>query len=104
MPSCPFLQVLRPCWLLFSRDYRYLIVVNTLLYSVQLQVLVAAGRRVCLGESLARMELFLFFTSLLQRFRFTPPPGVTEDELDLTPVVGFTLTPLPYELCAVSRQ
>ncbi|CAK6963004.1 cytochrome P450 2K1-like isoform X1 [Scomber scombrus] len=64
----------------------------------------SAGRRVCLGESLARMEIFLFFTSLLQRFRFTPPPGVSEDELDLTPVVGFTLTPSPHELCAVSRQ
>ncbi|XP_071329720.1 cytochrome P450 2K1-like isoform X2 [Trachinotus anak] len=64
----------------------------------------SAGRRMCLGESLARMELFLFFTSLLQHFRFTPPPGLTEDELDLTPVVGFTLTPLPHELCAVSRQ
>ncbi|XP_038556820.1 cytochrome P450 2K1-like isoform X1 [Micropterus salmoides] len=64
----------------------------------------SAGRRVCLGLSLARMELFLFFTSLLQRFRFTPPPGVSEDELDLTPVVGFTLSPPAYELCAVSRQ
>ncbi|XP_049416542.1 cytochrome P450 2K1-like [Epinephelus fuscoguttatus] len=64
----------------------------------------SAGRRVCLGESLARTELFLFFTSLLQRFRFTPPPGVTEDELDLTPAVSFILNPLPHELCAVSRQ
>uniref|UniRef100_A0A8P4KLN9 Cytochrome P450 2K1 n=1 Tax=Dicentrarchus labrax TaxID=13489 RepID=A0A8P4KLN9_DICLA len=64
----------------------------------------SAGRRVCLGESLARMELFLFFTSLLQCFRFTPPPGVTEDELELTPVVGFLLTPSPHELCAVSRH
>ncbi|XP_029913577.1 cytochrome P450 2K1-like [Myripristis murdjan] len=63
----------------------------------------SAGRRVCLGESLARMELFLFFTSLLQRFRFTPPPGVMEDELDLTPVVGLTLNPPSHQLCAVSR-
>uniref|UniRef100_A0A668A664 Cytochrome P450 2K1-like n=1 Tax=Myripristis murdjan TaxID=586833 RepID=A0A668A664_9TELE len=63
----------------------------------------SAGRRVCLGESLARMELFLFFTSLLQRFCFTPPPGVKEDELDLTPAVGFTLNPSPHQLCAVSR-
>ncbi|CAL8275868.1 unnamed protein product [Arctogadus glacialis] len=53
----------------------------------------SAGRRACPGEGLARMELFLFFTSLLQRFRFTPPPGVTEEELDLTPAVGFTLNP-----------
>ncbi|XP_034755255.1 cytochrome P450 2K1-like isoform X1 [Etheostoma cragini] len=62
----------------------------------------SAGRRVCLGESLARMELFLFFTTLLQHFRFTPPPGVSEDELDLTPRVGFTLSPSPHKLCAVA--
>ncbi|XP_010891676.2 cytochrome P450 2K1-like [Esox lucius] len=61
------------------------------------------GRRLCLGESLARMELFIFFASLLQRFRFSPPPGVTEDDLDLTPLVGLTLNPLPHQLCAVSR-
>ncbi|XP_061703280.1 cytochrome P450 2K1-like isoform X2 [Syngnathoides biaculeatus] len=64
----------------------------------------SAGRRACLGESLAKVELFLFFTSLLQRFRFVPPPGISEDELDLTPVVGFTLRPKPHRLCAVSRQ
>ncbi|XP_017280822.1 cytochrome P450 2K1 [Kryptolebias marmoratus] len=64
----------------------------------------SAGRRACLGESLARMELFLFFTSLLQRFRFTPPPGVSGDEVDLTPVVGFTLSPRPQKLCAVQRK
>uniref|UniRef100_A0A3P9C3I8 Cytochrome P450 2K1-like n=1 Tax=Maylandia zebra TaxID=106582 RepID=A0A3P9C3I8_9CICH len=58
----------------------------------------SAGRRICLGESLARMELFLFFTTLLQHFRFTPAPGVSEDELDLTPAVGFTLSPLPHKL------
>ncbi|XP_041858959.1 cytochrome P450 2K1-like isoform X1 [Melanotaenia boesemani] len=64
----------------------------------------SAGRRVCLGESLAKMELFLFFTSLLQRFRFTPPPGVSVEELNLTPATGFVLAPSPHELCAVSLQ
>ncbi|KAA8582901.1 hypothetical protein FQN60_015447, partial [Etheostoma spectabile] len=61
----------------------------------------SAGRRICLGESLARMELFIFFTTLLQHFRFTPPPGVSEDELDLTPRVGFTLNPSPHKLLVV---
>ncbi|KAL1020761.1 hypothetical protein UPYG_G00004310 [Umbra pygmaea] len=63
----------------------------------------SAGRRVCPGESLARMELFIFFTSLLQHFHFSPPPGVTEEDLDLTANPGFTLTPLPHQLCAVCR-
>uniref|UniRef100_A0A3B5PRF0 Cytochrome P450 2K4-like n=1 Tax=Xiphophorus maculatus TaxID=8083 RepID=A0A3B5PRF0_XIPMA len=60
----------------------------------------SAGRRVCLGESLARMELFIFFATLLQHFRFSPPPGVTEEELDLTPRVGATLSPQPHTLCS----
>ena len=63
-----------------------------------------SGQRSCLGENLARMELFLFFTSLLQRFRFTSPPGVTEDELDLTPLLGLALTPTPHKLCAQPRH
>nr|XP_019963410.1 PREDICTED: cytochrome P450 2K1-like [Paralichthys olivaceus] len=62
----------------------------------------SAGRRVCLGESLARMELFIFFATLLQHFRFTPAPGVSEDDLDLMPRVGLTLNPSTHELCAVA--
>ncbi|XP_066533317.1 cytochrome P450 2K1-like [Hoplias malabaricus] len=64
----------------------------------------SAGHRVCVGESLAKMELFLFFTSFLQHFSFTPPPGVSEEQLDLTPAVGFTLNPSPHKLCAVVRN
>ncbi|KAK0150358.1 Cytochrome P450 2K1 [Merluccius polli] len=63
----------------------------------------SAGRRACVGESLARMELFLFFTTLLQCYRFAPPPGMTEDEMDLTPTLGLTLNPSPHKLCAHSR-
>uniref|UniRef100_W5M0Z0 Cytochrome P450 2K1 n=1 Tax=Lepisosteus oculatus TaxID=7918 RepID=W5M0Z0_LEPOC len=61
----------------------------------------SAGRRACLGESLARMELFLFFTSLLQKFTFSPPPGVQESELDLTPTMRISLNPQPHQLCAL---
>ncbi|NP_001106303.1 uncharacterized protein LOC100127252 [Xenopus laevis] len=35
----------------------------------------SAGKRVCAGESLARMELFLLFCSLLQKFTFRRAPG-----------------------------
>ncbi|KAL2089587.1 hypothetical protein ACEWY4_014275 [Coilia grayii] len=58
------------------------------------------GKRVCLGEQLARMELFLFFTSLLQRFSFSAPDGV-EPSLDYR--LGATLSPKPYQLCAIPR-
>uniref|UniRef100_A0A670YI85 Cytochrome P450 family 2 subfamily B member 6 n=1 Tax=Pseudonaja textilis TaxID=8673 RepID=A0A670YI85_PSETE len=63
----------------------------------------SAGRRVCAGENLAKMELFLFFTGLLQKFTFHPPPGTSKDDLDLTPVVGLTSTPMLYKTCAVLR-
>uniref|UniRef100_A0A672QPE5 Cytochrome P450 2J3-like n=1 Tax=Sinocyclocheilus grahami TaxID=75366 RepID=A0A672QPE5_SINGR len=58
------------------------------------------GKRVCLGEQLARMELFLFFSSLLQRFTFSSPAGV---EPSLNFKMGATHCPQPYELCAVPR-
>ncbi|XP_015266726.1 PREDICTED: cytochrome P450 2K1-like [Gekko japonicus] len=64
----------------------------------------SAGRRVCAGETLARMELFLFFTSLLQRFTFQPAPGMSKEDLDLTPAVGLTTPPMAFDLCALPRS
>ncbi|KAL8173105.1 UNVERIFIED_CONTAM: hypothetical protein K2H54_040132 [Gekko kuhli] len=64
----------------------------------------SAGRRVCAGETLAKMELFLFFTSLLQRFTFQPAPGMSREDLDLTPAIGFTTPPMAYDLCALPRS
>nr|XP_009936501.1 PREDICTED: cytochrome P450 2K4-like [Opisthocomus hoazin] len=64
----------------------------------------SAGRRICAGETLAKMELFLFFTSLLQRFTFHPPPGVSISDLDLSPSAGITASPVTYEVCAVPRS
>ncbi|XP_054853256.1 cytochrome P450 2K6-like [Eublepharis macularius] len=64
----------------------------------------SAGRRICAGENLAKMELFLFFASLLQRFVFQPAPGMSKEDLDLTPAVGMTTPPMPYQICALPRS
>uniref|UniRef100_G3UBC9 Cytochrome P450 n=1 Tax=Loxodonta africana TaxID=9785 RepID=G3UBC9_LOXAF len=61
----------------------------------------SAGRRLCLGEPLARMELFLFFTCLLQRFSFLVPAG--QPRPSDHGVYAFLFTPFPYQLCAVPR-
>ncbi|XP_028300140.1 cytochrome P450 2J2-like isoform X1 [Gouania willdenowi] len=60
----------------------------------------SAGKRACLGEQLAKMELFIFFTALLQHFTFQPIPG----EMPSTePVMGFTYSPEEFRLLAVPR-
>ncbi|NXG79203.1 CP2DE protein, partial [Baryphthengus martii] len=61
----------------------------------------SAGRRVCLGEQLARMELFIFFTTLLQKFTFVLP----EDQPKLREDGHFALanSPHPYLVRAVPR-
>ncbi|XP_074014832.1 cytochrome P450 2W1 [Numenius arquata] len=64
----------------------------------------STGRRNCIGEGLATMELFIFFTGLIQKFNFKPPPGVKESELDTTAEAGFTMRPHPQYACAVLRQ
>ncbi|XP_070267335.1 cytochrome P450 2D14-like isoform X2 [Myotis yumanensis] len=61
----------------------------------------SAGRRSCLGEPLARMELFLFFTCLLQRFSFSVPAGQPRPRDH--GIYSFLVTPPPYQLCAVPR-
>ncbi|ERE87952.1 cytochrome P450 2C39-like protein [Cricetulus griseus] len=61
------------------------------------------GRRMCAGEPLAKMELFLFFASLMQKFTFLPPHGVSNLDLDLTPDPGFTIQPRPHKIRALLR-
>nr|XP_060639613.1 cytochrome P450 2G1-like isoform X1 [Anolis sagrei ordinatus] len=62
----------------------------------------SAGKRICLGESLALMELFLFFTTILQNFQLKPlvPP----EDLDITPCEsGLANIPPLYELSVIPR-
>ncbi|KAJ1087368.1 hypothetical protein NDU88_000544 [Pleurodeles waltl] len=61
----------------------------------------SAGHRVCLGEMLARTELFIFFSSLLRAFTFQLPEGVKE--VNMNYILAATLQPHPYQICAVPR-
>ncbi|GMS92813.1 hypothetical protein PENTCL1PPCAC_14988, partial [Pristionchus entomophagus] len=48
------------------------------------------GKRMCAGEGLARVELFLGLTSTFQQFKILPSPG---NEIDLEPKSGSFLIP-----------
>uniref|UniRef100_U3KPP4 unspecific monooxygenase n=1 Tax=Oryctolagus cuniculus TaxID=9986 RepID=U3KPP4_RABIT len=58
------------------------------------------GKRACVGEGLARMELFLLLTTILQHF--TLKPLIDPKDIDPTPVDnGFFSVPPSYQLCFV---
>ncbi|XP_046585104.1 cytochrome P450 2U1-like [Haliotis rubra] len=58
------------------------------------------GRRVCLGESMARMELFLFLTTMIQRFKFVPVDGQMPS---LDGIMGLSYSPRPFVMKAIPR-
>ncbi|XP_032081237.1 cytochrome P450 2C31-like [Thamnophis elegans] len=60
------------------------------------------GERACVGEQLARIEIFIFLTSLLKTFSFQLPQGVKE--LNEAPLIKVTTHPHPYKLCAIPTQ
>ncbi|KAJ0070559.1 hypothetical protein NL108_015882 [Boleophthalmus pectinirostris] len=62
----------------------------------------AAGKRACVGESLARMELFIVIVSLLQHFTFSCSGG--PDSISLTPETSsFGNVPRKYQIIAAPR-
>ncbi|XP_004580081.2 cytochrome P450 2C18-like isoform X1 [Ochotona princeps] len=60
----------------------------------------STGKRVCVGEGLARMELFLLLTTILQNFKLKPL--VEPKDISITPVFGgMSSVPPPYQLCFI---
>ncbi|KAH9489497.1 Cytochrome P450 2J1 [Bulinus truncatus] len=60
------------------------------------------GKRACPGEGLARTELFIYISNMIQRFEFLPvdpdhPPPLSYH-------YGLTVTPIPYQVKIVPRQ
>lgn len=63
----------------------------------------SAGKRVCVGEGLARMELFLLLSAILQHFNLKSL--VDPKDIDLSPVtIGFGSIPREYKLCVIPRS
>ncbi|XP_036429459.1 steroid 17-alpha-hydroxylase/17,20 lyase [Colossoma macropomum] len=74
---------------------------NSLLYPSASYLPFGAGVRVCLGEALAKMELFLFLSWILQRFTLGVPAG--QPLPDLQGKFGVVLQPQKYKVDAKLR-
>ncbi|GAU92109.1 hypothetical protein RvY_04234 [Ramazzottius varieornatus] len=61
-----------------------------------------AGRRSCIGEQLARKELFLVFANIMSHFNLEKPAGAEVPSLETIQAV--VLQPKPFEIVAKPRQ
>ena len=61
----------------------------------------AAGKRQCPGESLAKAELFLFFTGLIQKFHFESIEK--GGKIEIVAQSGVSRTPLPTNPVVVTK-
>lgn len=62
----------------------------------------STGKRMCVGEALARMELFLLLTTIVQNFNLKS--FVDTKDIDTTPMANtFGRVPPSYQLCFIPR-
>lgn len=59
------------------------------------------GKRSCLGEVLARQEIFLFLIGLLQNFHLEPPEG--QEKIVCQEIVSVTIAPTDYQVRLIPR-
>ena len=63
---------------------------------------VFSGKRYCFGEGLARMELFLFLSTIMQNFHFKSPQP--PQDINVSPKhVGFATIPPNYTMSFLPR-
>lgn len=70
--------------------------------SLSLRIFSKLGRRLCVGEELAKTTLLLTTATILHRFTLCR----SEDgsQLDTTPVSTFTSSPKPFQFRAITRD
>ncbi|ETE55910.1 Cytochrome protein, partial [Ophiophagus hannah] len=64
-------------------------------------------KRACVGQQLARIEIFIFLTSLLRAFNFRLPEGVkelNEEPVAKMPIAKFTNIPHQFNQEVVYEQ
>ncbi|KAK3095593.1 hypothetical protein FSP39_016474 [Pinctada imbricata] len=60
-----------------------------------------AGRRRCIGEKLARSNLFVFLTTILQRCKITKPQ---DEDYDFEGKLTLLYVPKPFKIKVVERS
>ncbi|ESO03123.1 hypothetical protein HELRODRAFT_157153 [Helobdella robusta] len=60
------------------------------------------GKRACLGEILAKQEIFLFTTSILHKYSILPKK--CDEKIVVEEIIGITVSPSPFEARLVKRN
>ncbi|XP_045189351.2 cytochrome P450 1A1-like [Mercenaria mercenaria] len=86
----------------YFRPERFILDDNTLDPNKSNHVLAfGLGRRRCVGEFLAKMNVYLAFSIVMQRCKFIKPPG---EHLDLTPIPGLVYTTKEFKVLVQERK